>query len=145
MASQSPSPKNRVKRLSTAVEKTVDKLSRSVSVTSPSSPSSSSRRVFTSISRKSRAEGMSGCSSSHTHIQILQFPCLPPHLNCRQARTLPSSDPRHRRFARHCIVRSGARDRYVPKSVISGFFIINLCRCGLVHKLSYKPYRPYLG
>lgn len=60
------SSQSRVKRLSNVVEKTVDKLSRSVSggsgtIPSPSSPSS--RRVF-SISRRSRPSQLSADSES---------------------------------------------------------------------------------
>jgi len=60
------SSQSRVKRLSNVVEKTVDKLSRSVSGgsgTSPSPSSPSSKRVF-SISRRSRPSQLSADSES---------------------------------------------------------------------------------
>jgi hypothetical protein len=82
------SSQSRVKRLSNVVEKTVDKLSRSVSggsgtIPSPSSPSS--RRVF-SISRRSRPSQLSADSESATEAKT------PPPGSPEPIRVVPASN-----------------------------------------------------
>ena len=67
--SRTPRDVSKVKLLSTAVEKTVDRLSRSVGGTAPSPTPSQARRVF-SLSRKklSVPEPISGCQYVLQHI-----------------------------------------------------------------------------